>query len=90
MKVGDKVCSTKVRSGEVATITKADVKIKYRESKNGKKKEARTTYYAEFPDGSGFTFYGFNINKSVFKIIEPDGQINLSDFMNEPIPNNDI
>lgn len=85
MKVGDVIFSTKVRPYEKATIVKADVVIKERNNKNGsKKKETRSTYKALYSDGSEITFYGFNINKSIFKFEEPDGQLNLSDFMCMP------
>lgn len=82
MKVGDVIFSTKVRPEERATIVKADVEIKERVNKKGmRKKETRTTYRAKYPDGSEITFYGFQINKSVFKAPESDGQLNLKDFM---------
>lgn len=85
MKVGDTIFSTKIRPYENAIIVKADVAIKERTKKDGTiKKETRTTYKAKYPDGSEITFYGFNLNKSVFKYIKPDGQLNLDDFMNKP------
>lgn len=80
MKIGDVVYSLKVRPYEKAIIIKSDVEIKWRENKNGqKKKETRTTYIAQYPDMTCITFYGFNINKTIFKYIEPDGQLSLSD-----------
>lgn len=78
MKVGDVVYSTKIRPYEKATIEKLDVDIKIR---NGKKDEVRTKYIAKYLDGSEITFYGFNINKTVFKHMEPDGQYSLSDYI---------
>lgn len=85
MKIGDVIFSTKVRPYENAVIVKADVIIKERTNKNGSvKKETRTTYKAQYKDGSEITFYGFNINKSIFKYIKPDGQITLEEFMNKP------
>lgn len=83
MKVGDIVMSTKVRPYANAKIIKADIKTRWDEKKN--RKETRTEYVAEFPDKSTFTFYGFNVNKSVFKVMEADGQMCLSDFMNYPV-----
>lgn len=86
MKVGDVVMSTKVRPYENAKIVKTDIKTRWDEKKN--RKETRTEYVAEFPDKSTFIFYGFNINKSVFKVMENDGQMCLSDFMNYPVEEN--
>lgn len=83
MKVGDIVMSTKVRPYENAKIIKAYIKTRFDEKKN--RNETRTEYVAEFPDKSTFTFYGFNVNKSVFKVQEADGQLCLSDFMNYPV-----
>lgn len=82
MKIGDEIFSTKVRPNDVATITKTDVVIKWKETKTGKKKETRTKYVAKYLDGSEMTFYGFNINKSIFKFERPSGQITLEDYMN--------
>lgn len=82
MKVGEKVFSTKVRPWDVATITKMDLQQHYNEKKN--RMETRTTYTAEFDDGTSLIFYGFNINKSIFKHVVPDGQMDLSQFM--PMP----
>ena len=82
MKVGDVVISNKVRPSDKATIVKVNVKIVFNEKKN--RKETRTEYVAEFPDKSTYTFYGFNVNKSVFKAEEPDGQLCLDDFINMP------
>lgn len=78
MKVGDRIYSTKIRPYEKATIEKVDVDIKERE---GKKKEVRSKYIAKYLDGSEITFYGFNINKTIFKEMEPDGQYSLSDYI---------
>lgn len=82
MKIGDIVMSTKIRPYENAKIIKADIKIRFNEKKQ--RNETRTEYIAEFPDKTTFTFYGFNINKSVFKVLKADGQMVLSDFMNYP------
>lgn len=82
MKIGDIVMSTKVRPYENAKIIKADISVRFNEKRQ--RNETRTTYVAEFHDKSTFTFYGFNVNKSVFKVMEADGQICLSDFMNYP------
>lgn len=84
MKIGDVVFSTKIRPGVHAVITNAEVVIKEKELKNGKKKkETRTKYQAAFDDGSMMVFYGFNINKSVFKAVgeSSDGQMHLCQFM---------
>lgn len=83
MKIGDIVFSTKIRPGENAKIINAEVVTKMKDTKNGKKKEVRTTYIAEYPDGSTMTFYGFNINKSIFAYVKPDGQMCLDDFLGE-------
>ena len=85
MKVGEQVISTKVRPGEPATITHADMVAKWRDNNGVKKKEIRTTYRAKYPDGSELTFYGFNIGKSIFKFEKSDGQMDLSEFMNLPV-----
>lgn len=78
MKVGDVVYSTKVRPYEKATIEKVDIDIKEREGKN---KEIRSKYLAKYLDGSELTFYGFNINKSIFKHMEHDGQMTIFDYI---------
>lgn len=82
MKIGDIVMSTKVRPYENAKIVDVEIKKKFNEKKN--RLETRTTYTAEFPDKSTMIFYGFNVNKSVFKVMESDGQMCLADFMNWP------
>ena len=82
MKIGDIVYSKKIRPGLHATITNAEVVIKEKELKNGrKKKETRTKYQAAFDDGSSMIFYGFDIGRSIFKVEEADGQMCLSQFM---------
>lgn len=81
MKIGDIVMSTKVRPYDNAKIVKSEVTVKRKE--NGRK-ETRTKYIAKYLDGSELTFYGFNINKSIFKIQEADGQMCLADFMTWP------
>lgn len=78
MKIGDVVMSTKVRPYENAKVVKSNVTIKF--NKKTGKKETRTEYVAEYKDGSTFIFYGFNINKSVFKVMEADGQMRLEDY----------
>lgn len=76
MKVGDKVYSIKIRPNEVAVITKADIKIK--ESEDSKRKrEIRSAYRAKYNDGSQLIFYGFDIERTVFKVEEEDGQLTL-------------
>lgn len=79
MKLNDIVRSTKVRPGDTARIIKVDVKKTYNEKKN--RDEIRTTYSAEFPDKTTMTFYGFDINRTIFKVEENDGQMHLSSFM---------
>ena len=82
MKIGDIVYSTKIRPKTPAVITNAEVVIKEKELKSGrKKKECRTKYQAKYDDGSMMVFYGFDIGRSVFKVEESDGQICLSEFM---------
>ena len=82
MKIGDVVCSTKSRRNIHAVVTNAEVVIKEKELKNGmKKKETRTKYQARFDDGSFMVFYGFDIDRSIFKVEESDGQMCLSQFM---------
>lgn len=81
MKIGDEVFSTKVRPTDPATIIDVEVVVK---EKTGKKQEVRTKYKAKYSDGSELTFYGFNIGKSIFKFERPDGQMDLSQFMNYP------
>jgi hypothetical protein len=82
MKIGDIVYSTKIRPNTHAVVTNAEVVIKEKELKNGnKKKETRTKYQARFDDGSMMVFYGFDIDRSIFKVEESDGQMCLSQFM---------
>lgn len=82
MKIGDVVYSTKIRPKTPAVVTNAEVVIKEKELKSGrKKKECRTKYQAKFDDGTFMVFYGFDIGRSVFKVEESDGQICLSEFM---------
>lgn len=78
MKIGDRIWSTKIRPGDTATVVKADVEIKKRE---GKSSQVQSRYTARYLDGSEITFYGFNINKSIFKRMDPDGQYTLFDYM---------
>lgn len=82
MKIGDTVRSTKIRPNDTATIIKIDISKVYNEKKN--RNEIRTTYLAEFPDKTAMTFYGFNIDKTIFKVMESDGQLCLSDFLAYP------
>lgn len=84
MKVGDLVVNNKVRPKEHAEITKVDISTRWEDTDNGKKKKVRTKYTAQFDDGTTMIFYGFNVNKSVFKWLPPDGQMSLEDFM--PLP----
>lgn len=82
MKIGDKVRSTKVRPKEVATIIKSDVKIRKDQAKS--KQEVRTSYTAQYDDGSSLIFYGFDINRTIFKVELPEEftQMSLDQFMN--------
>ena len=79
MKVGDRVRSSKVRPDEIAVVTRADIKIVKNEKKN--RDETRTSYTAEFDDKTKLIFYGFDINRFVFKVEEDDGQIHMSEFI---------
>ena len=79
MKIGDKVRSTKVRPKEVATIIKADIIV--RKGAKVRKDEIRSTYTAEFDDGSKLIFYGFDINRFVFKVEDSNGQITLDQWL---------
>lgn len=82
MKIGDVVYSTKIRPGTHAVVTNAEVIIKEKELKNGKKKkETRTKYQAKFEDGTFMIFYGFDIGRSIVKVEESDGQMCLEQFM---------
>ena len=82
MKIGDIVISKKIRPGVQAVITNAEVVIKEKELKSGrKKKECRTKYQAKYDDGTFMVFYGFDIDRSVFKVEESDGQMCLEQFM---------
>lgn len=82
MKVGDVVYSTKIRPKTHAVITNAEVVIKEEELKSGKKKKVcRTKYQAKFDDGSFMIFYGFDIDRSIFRVEESDGQMCLGQFM---------
>lgn len=79
MKIGDIIRSTKVRPSETAKIIKADIRQKYIEKKE--MTEIRTEYAAEFKDKSTIKFYGFDINKTIFRVREADGQMRLEEFM---------
>ena len=79
MKIGDIIRSTKVRPSETAKIIKADVRQKYIEKKE--MTEIRTEYVAEFKDKSTIKFYGFDINKTIFRVREADGQMRLEEIM---------
>lgn len=79
MKVGDIVRSTKVRPNDRAKIIKADIKVRNNNKKQ--RNEIRTSYTAQFPDESTFIFYGFDIDRTVFKVEEANGQMRLEDFM---------
>lgn len=82
MKIGDIVYSTKVRPKTPAVVTNAEVVIKEKELKSGrKKKECRTKYQAKYDDGTFMVFYGFDIDRSVFRVEESDGQMRLEEFM---------
>ena len=81
MKIGDVVYSTKVRGGDYATIIRAEVVLKKKDSAAKSKQEVRTKYTAQFKDGSSFIFYGFDIGRSVYKVEEPDPQMHLSEFI---------
>lgn len=61
MKVGDKVCHKKL-SG-IATIIDCTIHSTYDVIRD--KKITRTKYIAKYPDGSVFTFFGYDIGKSV-------------------------
>ena len=78
MKIGDRVRSIKVRPKEVATVTKVDISLK---EKAAEKRKFRSSYEAQFDDGSKLIFYGFNINQTIFKVEEDDGQLHLNQFM---------
>lgn len=84
MKIGDKVRSTKVRPNDIATITKAHVDIKDKVKKSGGiKKEIHSKYEAEYSDGSKLIFYGFDIDRFVFRADDEvdAGQMSLEQFM---------
>lgn len=78
MKVGDSVYSTKHRQNDRATIVKVDVDIR---NEHKKKSEVRSKYIAKYLDGEELVFYGFNINKSIFKVMEPEGQYSIFDYL---------
>ena len=82
MKIGDVIFSKTIKPGARAVVTNAEVVIKEKELKSGKKKkECRTKYHAKYDDGSILIFYGFDINRDVFKYEESDGQMCLDQFM---------
>lgn len=83
MKIGDKVRSTKVRPGDIATITKSHFDIKDGVTAHGRRKVFRTKYEAEYDDGSKLIFYGFDINRFVFRADDEvdAGQMSLDAFM---------
>lgn len=83
MKIGERVYSTKVRPGDIATVSKTHVDIKDGVTIHGRAKVFRTTYEATYDDGSKLIFYGFDINRFVFRAKdEVDvGQMTLDQFM---------
>lgn len=81
MKIGDTVRSTKVRPNDVATITKSNVVLNNKNKNDVVKKEIRSSYEAEYEDGSKLIFYGFNIGKTIFKVEDDYGQMHLGQFM---------
>lgn len=81
MKLGDKVKSTKIRPGDVATITKVDIRVKGKSTDNSVKKECRSSYEAEYEDKSKLIFYGFDIGRSVFRVEENDGQLTIEQWL---------
>ena len=82
MKIGDIIFSNKIRPGVRAVVANAEVVIKEDELKSGRKKKVcRTKYQAKYDDGTFMVFYGFDINRSVFKVEESDGQMHLNQFM---------
>lgn len=81
MKIGDKVRSTKVRPNDVATITKSNVVLNNKHKNDVVKKEIRSSYEAEYDDGSKLIFYGFNIGQNIFKVEEDYGQMHLGQFI---------
>lgn len=85
MKIGDKVYSTKVRPNDIATITKAEIDIRDKVKKTGGiKKEIHSKYEAEYSDGSKLIFYGFDIDRFVFRTDDVDaGQMSLDMFLPE-------
>ena len=79
MKIGDVIRSTKIRPNETATIIKSEVRKKYNEKKG--LTEIRTEYIARFKDKSTIKFYGFQINKTIFRVRDAAGQMRLEEFM---------
>lgn len=79
MKIGDMVYSKKVRPNEKAKITKVDVKLRHDDVKM--RAITQTTYTAKFEDGSSLIFYGFDVNRTIFKAREADGQYTLNDYL---------
>lgn len=79
MKIGDKIYSKKVRPNDTAEIKVVKVKKKFNKDTN--QTEIRTKYIAEYEDGTNITFYGFNINQTIFKIEEFE-QLTLSQLFN--------
>lgn len=63
MKVGDKVYHKK-RSG-IATVIDCTIHSTYDIRLD--KKITRTKYIASYPDGTAFTFFGFDVGKTVMK-----------------------
>ena len=63
MKVGDKVYHKK--RGGIATITHSTIDSTYDIVQS--KKITRTKYIATYPNGTTFTFFGFDIGKTVMK-----------------------
>ena len=74
MKIGDVVVSKKTRPDERAKVIKVDISL-------DKKKKPKTKYVAEYADKSTLIFYGWDVNKTVTKVEENDGQLCLFDFL---------
>ena len=83
MKVGDIVMSTKIRPYDNAKVIRVDICRKLDEKKN--RIETRTKYEAKYSDGTKLLFTGSMCNKSIFKVMQRDGQMCLEDFMNYPV-----
>jgi hypothetical protein len=79
MKVGDKIYHKKYAG--LATVIQSTVETTWDVRKQ--KEVVRTKYLATYPDGRPITFFGYDVNKTIFKHKPVNEQMTLFDFIKE-------